>query len=68
MRVGAIFFGFIGAGAVRCEFLKFFVVLVRCGPGFRNFWATGAVRCEIFWAIIIGHLIFNLVDYDKSIR
>ena len=46
VRVGAIFFGLIGAGAVRvfvnvfgagavrCEFLKIFVVLVRCGPNF----------------------------------
>ena len=50
MRVGAIFFDFFGAGAVRCEFFKIlwcwcgavrvfqiFLVLVRCGANFSNF-------------------------------
>ena len=44
VRVGAILFGFIGAGAVRFEFFKHFAVLVRCGPNFGKFCGPGAVR------------------------
>ena len=56
MRVGAIFFDFLGAGAVRtarCEFIKIFLVLVRCGASFSNFFGAGAVRCEFFKFFVV---------------
>ena len=68
VRCGASFWKFLWCWCGAVRIFEKFSVLVRCGPGFRNFWATGAVRCEIFWAIIIGHLIFNLVDYGSRLN